>query len=142
VIRFLTVLREWKHLTLLVSLLCLIFAQPVAQSGVSGLIVFDILLTIVTAVIFFVVFERGSTRIAALILAAPTICVHWIGRVVGPHNAFVLAADPAIATLFLGFAVTVVCAASSKRESSRPTMSWGSSAVISWPAWLGEISII
>ena len=107
-VRVLNSLREWKHLTLLVSLLGLIFAQPVAQTGVVGLIVFDVLLTIVTAVIFFVVFERRSTRMAALLLAAPMIGAHWIGRIAGPHNDLVFAIDHAIATLFLGFAVTVV----------------------------------
>lgn len=107
-VRVLNSLREWKHLTLLVSLLGLILAQPVARSGVVGLIVFDVLITIVTTVIFFVVFERRSTRFAALMLAAPMICAHWIGRITGPHNAIVFAIDHAIATLFLGFAVTVV----------------------------------
>jgi len=106
--RVLNSLREWKHLTLLVSLLGLIFAQPVAQTGVVGLIVFDVLVTIITAVIFFVVFERRSTRVAALLLAAPMIGAHWIGRVAGPHSDVVFAIDHAIAALFLGFAVTVV----------------------------------
>ena len=86
-VRFLNLLREWKHLTLLASLLCLVLAQPVARTGTAGTIVFDVLITIVTAVIFFVVFERRSTRIAALLLAAPMIVVHWIGRIVGPNNA-------------------------------------------------------
>jgi hypothetical protein len=104
--RVLNVLREWKHLTLLVTLLCLIFARPVAQTGVAGLIVLDVLISIVSAVIFFVVFEGPSTRIAALALVAPMIGIHWIARIIGARIAF--AAEHAIATLFLGFAVTVV----------------------------------
>ena len=59
--RALNMLRKWKHLTLLATLLGLIFLQPVARSGMVGLIVYDILITIATAVIFFVVFERRST---------------------------------------------------------------------------------
>jgi voltage-gated potassium channel len=104
--RVLNVLREWKHLTLLVTLLCLIFAQPVAQTGVAGLIVFDVVITIVSAVIFFVVFQRRSTRIAAMALAAPMVGIHWIARIIGANVAF--AAEHVVATLFLGFAVTVI----------------------------------
>jgi hypothetical protein len=74
----------------------------------AGLIVFDVVITIVTAVIFFVVFERRSTRIAALALAAPMIVIHWIARIVGARATIVFASEHAVATLFLGFAVTVI----------------------------------
>lgn len=107
-VRLFRLLRAWKHLTLLVSLLALIFVQPVARSGAAGLIAFDLLLTIVTAVIFFVVFEHGWSRAVALLLAAAMIAVHWLQRAIGPHNAILFAADQTMATLFLGFAVTVV----------------------------------
>ena len=57
----------------------LILCQPVAQKGSIGLLFFDILVTIVTAVVFFVVFERGSIRIIALLLAGLVIFLHWLG---------------------------------------------------------------
>ncbi|HEX3998770.1 MAG TPA: hypothetical protein VHX65_09495 [Pirellulales bacterium] len=107
-LRILSLLREWKHLTLLATLLALIFAQPIAQRGTAGLVVFDLLLTAVTAVIFFVVFERRSTRTVALLLAAPMICVHWFAHAVSPNNTVLLIVDRAAGALFLGFAVTVV----------------------------------
>ena len=42
-----------------------ILCQPVAQKGSIGLLFFDILVTIVTAVVFFVVFETAA-RFASL----------------------------------------------------------------------------
>lgn len=107
-VRALHLMRQWKHLTLLVSLLALILCQPVAQKGAIGLLVFDLLLTIVTVVVFFVVFERGSTRIVALLLAALVIFLHWLGRAVDPHDTAVTAANELVAVFFLGFAVTVI----------------------------------
>jgi len=101
-------LREWKHLTLLATLLGLIFAQPVARSGMVGTIVFDVLITIAISVIFFVVFDRHSTRIAAIALAAPLLVIHWLARATGASSTFVFVAEHGVATLFLGFAVTVV----------------------------------
>ena len=106
--RALNMLREWKHLTLLATLVGLIFLQPVARSGVAGLIVYDILITIATVVIFFVVFERHSTRIAAISLAAPLIAIRWIARATGASGTIVVAVEHGAGALFLGFAVTVV----------------------------------
>jgi voltage-gated potassium channel len=108
VVRPLQLLRAWKHLALLVSLVGLIFVQPIGQSGTVGLIISDVLLTIVVFIVFFVVFERRSTRAVALFLAAVMVGVHWVGRVVGPHNDVVTAIEQVAAALFLGFAVTVV----------------------------------
>jgi voltage-gated potassium channel len=109
VVRALQFLRAWKHLTLLVSLVALIFVQPVAQHGTAGLIATDVVLTVVVAVVFFVVFERRSSRAVALLLAAAMVAVHWIGRFLGPHNNnLITAVEQIAAALFLGYAVSVV----------------------------------
>jgi hypothetical protein len=105
--------RDWwlrrKFLVLLLALGMLVIIYPLLRSAFSTRLLLDVLLTIVFAAAFFMVFSQGSFRIPALVLGIPTIVGAWIDYVVpGLPRIPLLIGFHVVAALFLGFAVAIV----------------------------------
>jgi hypothetical protein len=102
-------LREHRHLVLFLSLVVLLGFQPLAHGPRAGLIVFDVVATLLVGLIFLFVFERAGPRLVALGAAAIAVVSNWA--------AYVLRGDAHIVAnvlyhgavgLFLVFAVVVI----------------------------------
>jgi hypothetical protein len=68
---FLNRLRERKHLVLLLTLVSTIVVQPLARGFLAGLIIYDVLHTLVVVTVFFIVFQRRRDRLVSLLIGLP-----------------------------------------------------------------------
>jgi hypothetical protein len=102
-------IRERKYLVLLLLLVFVLAMQPLAHGFLVGLVLFDVLASLIVLSVFLIVFERRQERLVALLIALPAVAVNWAG--------YSLAGDPRVAAvviynglvaLFLAFAVTVI----------------------------------
>lgn len=102
-------LHDHKNLILLISLILMCIVQPLAQGMLLGLVLFDVLLTLVLLSIFVLFFKRPRERHWALALAIPGISAQWISYLVPAdrqwmadvaHHMFIL--------FFLTFAVAII----------------------------------
>jgi hypothetical protein len=103
------VIRQRKYLVLLLALIVLLVLQPLAHGPVGGLILFEVVATLVLLAIFLVVFERALHRLVALAAAATAIACNWAGYVL-PGQAQVVSGSlyHGALVLFLSYAVVVI----------------------------------
>ena len=106
---FLHRLRERKHLVLLLTLVSTIVVQPLARGFLAGLVLYDVLRTLLVLTVFFIVFQRGRDRLVSLVIGLPVLAGGWapyllpdsFGTALGViHHGFLVA--------FLGFAVAMI----------------------------------
>jgi hypothetical protein len=102
-------LRARKHLVLFLVLVVGLAIQPLAHGWLFGLVVYDVLLTLVLLAVFLVVFERGWERGVALGAGLPALVSNGAAHALsgGPRLA-AWAVYHWLVVLFLGFAVVVV----------------------------------
>jgi hypothetical protein len=102
-------LQQRKHLVLLLTLVSTILVQPLARGFLAGLIIYDVLRSLIVLIVFFIVFERRRDRLIALVIALPVLAGSWVLHIVPArfemllwvlHHGFLVA--------FLGFAVTII----------------------------------
>jgi hypothetical protein len=100
-------LRPW--LTLLVVLIVLTVANPLLQFVVGGRFLFRVLVTIVFATAFVVVFDTRTERLTGLLLGTPTLIGMWSGYVLPMDRSSALtAALHLLAAVFLGFTMATI----------------------------------
>jgi hypothetical protein len=101
--------RERKHLILLLVGIVFLVIQPLAHGFVAGLILYDILFSLLILVVFFIVFQRWSDRSVSLVLALAALVSNGMAHVLparfqaawwGIYHGFIV--------LFLGFAIVVI----------------------------------
>src|SRR5215475_13655627 len=106
---FLSSLRERRHLVLLLTLVSTIVVHPLAREFLAGLLIYDVMRTLVVLTVFFIVFQRGRDRFVALVIGWPVLCGNWVPYILLDrfkmalgviHHGFLVA--------FLGFAVAVI----------------------------------
>jgi voltage-gated potassium channel len=106
---FLNRLRERKHLVLLLTLVSTIVVQPLARGFLAGLIIYDVLHTLVVVTVFFIVFQRRRDRLVSLLIGLPVFAGGW-----GPYilpGRFETASEVmyhSFPVAFLGFAVAMI----------------------------------
>src|SRR5262249_17633338 len=102
-------LRERRHLVLLLALVVGLVLQPLTHGWLFGLVVYDVLLTLLQPAVFLVVFERRWERLVALVLAAPALVTGCGGHgVSGRLQTVAWAIAHWFIVLFIGFAVVVI----------------------------------
>jgi voltage-gated potassium channel len=101
-------LRQRRFLVLLVALLLLIVAYPIARETIGSRLLYDALLTVIFLAAFFVFFTQRHYRLAALLFGIPTLVGAWTGYVL-PDVARLPAAIGfhVLAALFLGAAIAM-----------------------------------
>jgi hypothetical protein len=106
---FLHRLRERKHLVLLLTLVSTIVVQPLARGFLAGLVLYDVLRTLLVLTVFFIVFQRGRDRLVSLVIGLPVLAGGWAPYLLPDsfetalgviHHGFLVA--------FLGFAVAMI----------------------------------
>jgi Ion channel len=106
---FLNRLRQRKHLVLLLTLVSTIVVQPLAPRFLAGLVVYDVMRSLVVLTVFFIVFQRGRDRLVALVIGMPVFAGSWAPYILPDrfeaalgviHHSFLVA--------FLGFAVATI----------------------------------
>jgi hypothetical protein len=106
---FMKALRERKYLVLLLLLVFLLAVQPLAHGLLLGMVLYDVLASLILLSVFIIVFERRQERLVALLIALPAVAVNWA--------SYGLAGEPRVAAavlfnglvaLLLAFAVTVI----------------------------------
>src|SRR5262245_39324342 len=75
-------LQQRKHLVLLLTLVSTILVQPLARGFLAGLIIYDILRSLIVVIVFFVVFQRRRDRLIALVIALPVLAGSWALHIV------------------------------------------------------------
>src|SRR5215475_14740881 len=106
---FLNRLRERKYLILLLTLLATIVVQPLAHGFLAGVMISNVLRSLLVVTIFFIVFQRRHVRLLALLIGLPVLASNWA------HYNLPEIFEPALAVIhytflvaFLGFAVAVI----------------------------------
>ena len=66
-----------RHLALLISLVLMASVQPIAHGSRVGLLLFDIMLSIVLVGIVVAIFKRRKDRLFALVLATLAVATRW-----------------------------------------------------------------
>jgi hypothetical protein len=74
---FLDRLRERRHLLLLLTLVATIVVQPLALGFLPGLIIYDVLHTLVVLIVFFIVFQRRRDRLVSMVFGLPVPAGGW-----------------------------------------------------------------
>jgi hypothetical protein len=74
---FLNRLRQRKHLVLLLTLVSTIVVQPLAPRFLAGLVIYDVMRSLVVLTVFFIVFQRGCDRLVALVIGLPVFAGSW-----------------------------------------------------------------
>ena len=101
--------QQRKHLVMLVTLIIMSLAQPVARGFVGGLIVYDILLTIVVLGVFAIVAKRNRDRWVTFAIGMPAIVTRWIVYgLSGDLRWACMAAHHALLLALFAFSVAVI----------------------------------
>jgi hypothetical protein len=102
-------LRKRKYLALFLTLVVMLGLQPLAHGYLAGLILFDILGSIVLVIVFLIIFEGRLQRGIALLGMTTAVACNWAAHVLrGDPRDQVLLAYHALATLFLGTGVVLI----------------------------------
>lgn len=102
-------LHNHRHGMLLLALLAMGFSQPRAQGFISGLLIYDTVLSLVLLCVLLVVFRHARDRSWAMLAAAPAIVGRWAGYFVSPGNqTALLLSHQLFVTAFLALAVTII----------------------------------
>jgi hypothetical protein len=102
-------LRKRKYLALFLTLVMMLGLQPLAHGYFAGLVLFDVLGSIVLVVVFLIIFEGRLQRGIALLGMATAVACNWAAHVLrGDPRDQVLLVYHALATLFLGTAVVLI----------------------------------
>jgi hypothetical protein len=102
-------LRKRKYLALFLTLVIMLGLQPLAHGFFAGLILFDVLGSIVLVIVFLVIFDGRLLRDIALVGTVMAIACNWAAHVLrGDTREQVLLGCRALATLFLGSAVVLI----------------------------------
>jgi hypothetical protein len=104
-----TWIREHKYLVLFLTLVTMLGLQPLARGFVAGLILFDVLGSIVLIIVFLVIFEGRTQRSIALVGTVTAIASNWAAHLVPEdtrHHALLV--HHALAALFLGAGVFLI----------------------------------
>src|SRR5215475_12895352 len=106
---FLNRLRERKYLILLLTLVATIVVQPLAHGFLAGVMISNVLRSLLVVTVLFIVFERRHVRLVSLLIGLPVLASNWAYYTV-PERF-----EPALAVIhytfmvaFLGFAVAVI----------------------------------
>ncbi|MBX9653903.1 potassium channel family protein [bacterium] len=100
---------DHKHLVLLITLLIMCVVQPLAQGMLGGLVLFDILLTLVLLGIFVLFFKRRNERIWALVIAIPGIAAQWASYLIPADSRWLAeVVHHSLILLFLTLAVSII----------------------------------
>jgi voltage-gated potassium channel len=98
-----------KHLVLLLTLVLTIVVQPLARGFLAGLIIYDVLRTLIVFTVFFIVFQRRRDRLVSMVIGLPVLVGGWAPYILPArcetalgviHHGFLVA--------FLGFAVAMI----------------------------------
>jgi len=96
-------------MALLVALLLIIVAYPIASESLASRLLYDVLLTVVFLAAFWVLFTQRRHRLAALLLGLPTLVGIWTGYVLPDLARLPVAvAFHVLASLFLGLTIVVI----------------------------------
>jgi hypothetical protein len=100
---------DHKHLVLLITLLIMCVVQPVAHGMLGGLVLFDVLLTLVLLGIFVLFFKQRNERIAALAIAIPGISIQWASYLIPPETRWLAEVlHHLLILIFLTLAVAII----------------------------------
>jgi voltage-gated potassium channel len=100
---------ELRYSLLLLAMVIVFVLHPVLKGFVLGNILFDLLFTLVFLATFLILFNQKGRRIAALLLAPPTVIANWTGYVLPGLPQLPLSLSfHLFAALFLGFAVYTI----------------------------------
>jgi voltage-gated potassium channel len=102
-------LKQRKHLVLLVGLVLMSALQPISQGIVGGLIIYDVVLTLVLLGVFVIVFEQGIERKCSLLIAIPAVGSRWVAYgLKGESLQVAVVIHHLLLLIFFGFAVAVI----------------------------------
>jgi voltage-gated potassium channel len=102
-------LRERKHVVLLLVSILMLIAQPLAHGIVAGLVVYDVLLTLVLLGVFLIIFKPGWERHLALVIAVPTIISRWAAYALASDYQWIAAVvHHGLVLVFLSLAVGLI----------------------------------
>ena len=106
---FLDRLRERRHLLLLLTLVATIVVQPLARGFLPGLIIYDVLHTLVVLIVFFIVFQRRWDRLVSMVFGLPVPAGGWALHILPDRYKVVLGViHHGFLVAFLGFAVAMI----------------------------------
>jgi Ion channel len=106
---FLGRLRERRHLVLLLTLVLTILVQPLARGFLAGLIVYDVLRTLVVLIVFFIVFKRRRDRLVSMVIVLPVLGGGWAPHIMPERFETALEViQYSSLVVFLGFAVAMI----------------------------------
>jgi voltage-gated potassium channel len=106
---FLDRLRERRHLLLLLTLVATIVVQPLALGFLPGLIIYDVLHTLVVLIVFFIVFQRRRDRLVSMVFGLPVPAGGWALHILPDRYEAVLGViHHGFLVAFLGFAVAMI----------------------------------
>jgi voltage-gated potassium channel len=106
---FLSGLRERKHFVLLLTLVLTIVVQPLARGFLAGVIIYDVMRTLVVFIVFFIVFQRGRDRHISLLIGFPVLVGGWAPHLLPERFETVLAViHHGFLVAFLGAAVAMI----------------------------------
>jgi hypothetical protein len=106
---FLNRLRERRYLVLLLALVLTIVVQPLAREFLAGLMIYDVLRTLVVLIVFFIIFQRRIGRFLSVAIGLPVLVGGWAPHLLPArfemafgviHHSFL--------AVFLGFAVAMI----------------------------------
>jgi voltage-gated potassium channel len=102
-------LRQRRFLMLLVALLLLIVAYPVAHETMGSRVLYDALLTVVFLAAFFVLFTQRRHRLTALLFGVPTLVGAWTGYVLPDVSRLPAAITfHVLAAIFFGVTIAMI----------------------------------
>jgi hypothetical protein len=94
---------------LCLTAMALPMVQPLARGFLAGLIIYDVLRTLVVFTVFFIVFQRRRDRLVSMVIGLPVLAGGWAPHILPDrfetalgviHQVFLVA--------FLGFAVAMI----------------------------------
>ena len=105
-----SLIQDRKHTVLLVALILMSMAQPLAHGVLFGLILYDVVLTFMLLGVFVVVFERTGERFVSLALALTAVVLKWVfvWQLTGRIHDITVAIHQGMLVAFYGLAVAVI----------------------------------
>lgn len=139
-------LKEWKHVSLFVALICLSFSQSLTPDHSPLLpILHDVLITITLVVALFVVFESRVERYVAVVAAAVSVGCSFLRYFLPGYEGIALGAvhDAALA-LFFGYAAIEILRNIFRRRTIRADDVVGSVCgyLLAGAAWASLYSLV
>jgi hypothetical protein len=94
---------------LLLALVSTIVVQPLARGFLAGLVLYDVLRTLVVLIVFFIVFQQRGERLVSMVIGLPVLVGGWAPHMLPDRFETALGViHHSVLAAFLGFAVAMI----------------------------------